>query len=85
MRGQSGELKRELEQLFLAMTKRFSARDQADIRGGEFKAAARRHGIKEPQMGEFAQVLRQVTDTQQETAAYSQALSRAEAVKLARR
>jgi len=36
-------------------------------------------------MGEFAQVLRQVTDTQQETAAYSQALSRAEAVKLARR
>ncbi|UXN57731.1 zeta toxin family protein [Phyllobacterium zundukense] len=78
-------LKRELERLSLAITKRFAPSDLANLKAGEIKDVATIHGIGEMRATDVRKVLRQVVDTRHALKVQSTERSRVEAMNLARR
>lgn len=78
-------LKRELDRLSLALTKRLSSADQAGLKAGGLAAIAKAHGIDERQALEVQKAYSQVRGMQQEMTARVRERSRAETVALVRR
>ncbi|WP_413990698.1 zeta toxin family protein [Labrys okinawensis] len=78
-------LRREFERLSLAMKKRLSSSDLAQLKTGDLSKVAKSHGIDERQAMKVKTTVSQVRSLQQNMAAHARERSRTETVTLVRR
>lgn len=78
-------LRREFERLSLAVTKRLSPADLAQLKAGDLSRVAKTHGIDEQQATKVKTTVTQVRSVQQDMTARVRGRARTEAVTLVRR